>query len=71
MARESDIGDVGEAELMWCADEDGFYFRKLFNCGKFSFIHASISSRQVVSVDVGRGQEEVGVVLRYSCVSSA
>ena len=27
LARESDIGDVGGAELMWCADEDGFCFR--------------------------------------------
>ena len=35
----------------------------LLSCRKLSFIHASISSRQVVSVDVGRGAEEVGVVL--------
>ena len=27
LARESDIGDVGGAELMWCADEDGLCFR--------------------------------------------
>ena len=36
---------------------------ELFNCRKLSSIHVLISSRQVVSVDVGRGAEEVGVDL--------
>ena len=44
---------------------------ELFNLMKLSFILAFISSRLVVSGDDGRGQEEVGVVLRYSCASSA
>ena len=34
---------------------------ELFNCKKLSFIHASISSRQEVSVDSGRGVEGVGL----------
>ena len=37
---------------------------ELFSCRKLSFIHASISSRQVVSVESGRGVEGVGFVFR-------
>ena len=58
---------------------------ELFSCKKFIFIHAFISSRQVVSVDDGdddgkaaddgdddgRAAEGGGSVLMYSCVSSA
>lgn len=37
---------------------------ELFSCRKFCFIHAFISSRQVVRVDDGRAAEGVGFVLR-------
>ena len=39
---------------------------ELFSCRKLSFIHAFISSRQVVSVDTDRAVEGVGFFLRYS-----
>lgn len=58
---------------------------ELLSCKKFNFIHAFISSRQVVSVDDGDGDDRAAddgdndgraaegseSVLRYSCVSSA
>ena len=53
---------------------------ELFNCKKFDFIHAFISSRQMVIVDDDAGGADGGSAVRggrvessfmYSCVSSA